>query len=72
MTDTDRRVDIGALKHFTGSTHMEQVFSLICAGRLPEPLSFEPLEWDLFEVHAAIEADDELRNRAPWSGKRRA
>jgi len=62
-----RRISLATVKELTGCTTQEQVFNRVRAGRLPRPLSLEPLEWDLAAVHAAIAADPRLREGAPWN-----
>ena len=57
---TGRRISLATVKELTGCTTQEQVFNRVRAGRLPRPISLDPISFDEAAVHAAIAAQEEI------------
>jgi len=59
-----RRISLATVKELTGCTTQEQVFNRVRAGRLPRPLSLDPIWFDEAAVRAAIAAWDKKERQS--------
>ncbi len=57
-----RRIGLATVKELTGCMTQEQVFNRVRAGRLPRPISLDPLWFDEAAIRDAIASDPRTRN----------